>query len=80
MSCSSSGTITPGWRKLAWNSSTSCVAASTSAYRARYHGPLGVRATGHVDRSSSSPGESAGALSGSNVVMRASLHHRTDSF
>ena len=39
MSCSSSGTTMPGSRKLAWNSSMSWVAASTSSYRARYHGP-----------------------------------------
>src|SRR5256885_2375409 len=77
MSCSSSGTTIPGSRKLASKRWTSWVAASTSSCRARYHGPAGVRTTGHFARSCSRSGESPGALSGSKVVMRASLYAET---
>ena len=43
MNCSSSGTTTPGSRKLALKVSTALVAARTSSKRAKYHGPPGAR-------------------------------------
>ena len=50
-SFSSSGTTTPGSRKLETNTSTALVASCTSSRRARYQ-PVGVGATGQVARSS----------------------------
>src|SRR6476620_7358040 len=69
MNCSSSGTTTPGSRKLALKVSTALVAASTSSKRAKYHGPLGARVTGSSRRSRASSSDSPSAVSGSKPMV-----------